>query len=311
MVVFVIAARGGDDPDGARPATATRSHDGAGVSIAPKEQEASVGTSTESQKSAPHADEVQVCGGAWVRTQGDGSIDQGDLIRATNEPDARKRVVAALRAEPSELAHAVALWLEMRGTGNEQWQAVMDSAFGCGSAECRDRQQAMPEVSDARDALARMAVSSTDPGVYALALHTCGGNREGACQMLSVDQWARLDPGNATPWLFMLSAAKTRNDLAAKNEALHRIATAQRSETGVFTIPGLVASAVPSDETSMLAALNMTFEAIGMQAVALPPYQPRWSRIAAALRCATRIGARPAPRLPRCWWPGLTRSSSA
>ena len=274
-LAFVIVARGGNGPDGARPAaTVTRPHDGAGASIAPKAHEASVGAPTRSPPADPHADEVQVCGGAWVKTQGDGSIDQGDLIRATNEPDARKRVVAALRAEPSELAHAVALWFEMRGTGDEKWRAMMDSASGCDSAECRDRQQAVPEVGEARDALARMAVSSTDPSVYALALHTCGGNREGACQMLSAEQWARLDPGNATPWLFMLSAAKTRNDLAAQNEALHRIATAQRSETGFFTSLGQVASAMPSDETLMLAALNMTFEAIGMQAFALPPYQP-------------------------------------
>ena len=275
LVVFVIAARGGDRPDGARPATAARPQDGAGASIAPKAHEASVGAPTRSPPADPHADEVQVCGGAWVKTQGDGSIDQGDLIRATNEPDARKRVVAALRAEPSELAHAVALWFEMRGTGDEKWRLVMDGASGCDSAECRNRQQAVPEVGEARDALARMAVSSTDPSVYALAFHTCGVNREGACQMLNAEQWARLDPGNATPWLFMLSAAKTLNDLAAQNEALHRIATAQRSETGVFTIPGLVASAVPSDETSMLAAWTMAAEAFGMEAAfTIPGYQP-------------------------------------
>ena len=275
LVVFVIAARGGDRPDGARPATATRPQDGAGASIAPKAHEASVGAPTRSPPVEPHADEVQVCGGAWVKTQGDGSIDQGDLIRATNEPDARKRVVAALRAEPSELAHAVALWFEMRGTGDEKWRLVVDGASDCDSAECRDRQQAMPEVSEARDALARMAVSSTDPGVYALAFHTCGGNREGACQMLSAEQWARLDPGNAAPWLYMLSTAHKYSDVAMQNEALHRIATAQRSDTGFLAVPGLISAAVPSDETSMFAALNMTVEAFGMEAAfAIPGYQP-------------------------------------
>ncbi len=274
-LVFMIVAPGGHHPDGARPATATRPRGDARASIAPKAHEASVGAPSRSPPAAPHANEVQVCGGAWVRTQADGSIDPDELTRATDGPDARQRVVAALRAQPSELAHAAVLWLALRGTGQDRWQAMMDSAFGCDSAECRDRWQAVPQLAEARDALAQMAVSSTDPGVYALAFRACGNNGDGACQMLNAEQWARLDPGNAAPWLYMLSAAHQRNDLALQNEALHRIATAQRSDTGFLAISGLIAAAVPSDEASLFAALNMTVEAIGMQAaVALPPYQP-------------------------------------
>ena len=275
-LVFVMVARDGNGSDGARSATATRPRDGAGASIAPKAQAAAVGAPTRIPPADPHADEVQVCGGAWLRTKPDGSIDPDDLARATDAPEARQRVVAALRAEPSELAHAAALWLQMRGTGEDRRQAMVDSAFGCDSAECRDRRQAVPELGEARDALARMAVSSTDPGVYALAFRACGINGEGACQMLSAEQWARIDAGNAAPWLYLLSAAHKHGDVALQNEALHRIATAQRSDTGFLAVPGLIAAAVPSDESSMFAALNMTVEAIGMQAaVALPPsYQP-------------------------------------
>ena len=274
-LAFVIVERGGHRPDGARPDMAMRPRDDARASIPPKAHEASVGAPTSSLPAEPHADEVQVCGGAWVRTQADGSIDPDELTRANDGPDARQRVVAALRAQPSELAHAAVLWLALRGTGRDRWQAMMDGAFGCDSAECRDRWQAVPQLAEARDGLAQMAVSSTDPGVYALAFRACGNNGGGACQMLNAEQWARLDPGNAAPWLYLLSAAHQHSDVALQNEALHRIATAQRSDTGFLAVPGLISAAVPSDETSMLAALNMTVEAIGMQAaVALPPYQP-------------------------------------
>ncbi|MDE2297664.1 MAG: hypothetical protein KGK18_05815, partial [Burkholderiales bacterium] len=249
-LVFVIVAPGGHRPDGARPATATRPHDDARASIAPKAHQASVSAPSTNAPAAPHANEIQVCGGAWVRTQADGSIDQDDLTRATDTPDARQRVVAALRAQPVELAHAAVLWLAMRGTREDRRQAMMDSAFGCDSAECRDRRQAVPRLAEARDALAQMAVSSTDPGVYALAFRACGVDGEGACRMLSAEQWARLDPGNAAPWLYVLSAAHRRNDLALQNEALHQIATAQRSDTGFLAVPGLIAAAVPSDASS-------------------------------------------------------------
>lgn len=275
-LVVVIVARGGHRPDGARPAAmVARPQDGAGASSAPKAHEASFGAPTRSPPADPHADEVQVCGGAWLRTKPDGSVDEDDLTRATDAPDARQRVVAALRAQPSELAHAAALLLERRGTGEGGRQTMVDSAFGCVSAECRDRRQAVPELGEARDALARMAVSSTDPGVYALAFRACGINGDGACQMLSAEQWAQLDPGNAAPWLYMLSAAHQHSDVALQNEALHRIATAQRSNAGYLAVPGQISAAVRSDETSMFAALNMTVEAIGLQAAtAIPPYQP-------------------------------------
>ena len=209
-------------------------------------------------------DEVQICGGAWVKPQADGAPEYDDLARAAGLPEARERTIAALRANPDALSRATGLWLEMNGSSDRK-AALLTAAAACDSVECQVARQvtqqaaqpADPEVAGLRDALARMALSSSDPRVYALALHVCGGtlHSAGACQMLSAAQWARLAPDNAAPWFAMLAAAKAANDAAAQDEALHRIATAKRSDQGFFAIPAAVLAAAPGGEASSMAAL--------------------------------------------------------
>ena len=235
-------------------------------------------------------DEVQVCGGAWVKRLPDGAPDSADIERATGQPEARGLVIAALRADSRELAQATALWMDMLGDSTPQRLIALAPSNGCTDPACRAEPAMARQVELARDALVRLAASSTDPQVYALAFHACGSGGTGACQLLSAGQWARLDPDNAAPWLAVLSAAKAGNDRAAQAEALHRIATARRSEQGFFTVPGLIAAAVPLDESSLLAASTMVFGVIGMQAVQnLPAYQEITSACkGAALRDANQ-----------------------
>jgi hypothetical protein len=200
--------------------------------------------------------DIELCGGAWVKANADGSFDRTDFDRTARAPEVRARIVAALRADPSELAQAAAEWFATVGTGD-----------GAG--------QEAPGAAAARDALARRALAAGDARVYALAFNTCGADKrgDGACQLLNAAQWARLDPTNATPWLHVLAAARERNDRAGQDEALHRIATAQRSEVGFFAVPGLIANAAPADDVSvLLATWTMALESIAMQR--LPSYQP-------------------------------------
>jgi hypothetical protein len=202
------------------------------------------------EKRLPEVDEIEVCGGAWVRVQADGVLDQADLDRATRLPQARARIVAALRAGASDLSQVAALWLTMMSAGADGDRAL--------------------------DALVRRAVSSSDPKAYALAFNSCGGDRRstGACPMLSAAQWARLDPGNLSPWLAMLADAKARKDRAAEDEALHRMATARRSELGTFSLPDLVVNAASDDDAAVLAAWAMADEMIGAaSAWGMPGYQ--------------------------------------
>jgi hypothetical protein len=192
-------------------------------------------------------DEVQVCGGAWVRAQPDGSIDRAEFERAAQLPQWRERILATLQSSAGELARASFVLL------------------------------ATPDA-DRADALARQALSSTDARVYALAFKVCGGSSgrgEGACRMLSAEQWARLDPDNAAPWQFIFAAAAARGDRAAQDDALFRMASARRSALGYFDVAGAVLEATPDDEASTLAAWAMVTEAIGVEsAVALSGMQP-------------------------------------
>ncbi len=193
---------------------------------------------------------MQVCGLGWVKAQADGSIDPKVLGSASRINDARARLVATLRSSKSELARATGLWL-----------SKIDAGAG---------------IDETRDALARSVVSSTDPKAYALAFNVCRSNKrnEGACQLLSASQWARLDPGNATPWMTLLSEAKARKDRAAEEDALHQIATAQRSDLGFFATVGVALSAAPDDDASVLAAWGTAVELIGMAAAwSMPSYQ--------------------------------------
>lgn len=245
-----FAARPGDD---ARPGAVIRV-----ATPAPQADEAvALPPAVVSVKAASHgeerphgADETEVCGLGWVKAQADGTVDSIELEQATRATEARARIVATLRADTSELSQATALWLAMLGDGADTAQA--------------------------REALAQRAVSSTDPRAYALAFNICRSNQrnDGACQMLSASQWARLDPGNAIPWLTLLSEAKNRKDRAAEDEALHRIATAQRSELGFFAVPGLVVNAASADDASVLAAWAMATEMFGYESAwSLPSYQ--------------------------------------
>ncbi len=100
------------------------------------------------------------------------------------------------------------------------------------------------------DKLAQLAVTSSDPVVYALAMHACRpfgqDGRGGACSQLSVAQWARIDGGNAVVWLHMIDEAQKRGDRAGVSEALYRLSQAQTSQYYLFTAGNLVLQNLPA-----------------------------------------------------------------
>lgn len=231
---------------------------------------------TESPEAAPHgSDEIELCGGLWVKLKDDGNVDEDDLRRVVRLPEARAQLIAALGADTGEFARAAAVWLGLVGSDADR-VAMLGAVSGCNGAECEASRQATARVAEGRDALARMAATTNDPQVYALAFNTCGRAQPtaGACQLLSAEQWARLDPDNATPWLFVLAQAGQRRDVAAQNEALFRLSASQRSDQYFFVLPGLLLAHLPDDEASLPAALILATEAIGVEAAwSLPGYQ--------------------------------------
>jgi hypothetical protein len=198
---------------------------------------------------AAHAiDEVQVCGGAWVKLQADGAVDNDDFERAAQMTQGRERILAALRASTSDLARAAAVLLTTR------------------------------DFAQSSEVLARMALASTDARLYALAFKACGAGSatgEGACRMLSAAQWARIDPGNAAPWQSIFAAAASGGDRPAQDEALFQMANARHNASGFFDLVGAVVNATPDDDASQLAGWLLATQAVGLQAaVTLPGLRP-------------------------------------
>ncbi len=76
--------------------------------------------------------------------------------------------------------------------------------------------------------LANLAAASSDPAILAQAVRACvGRNGLPACQAVSAEQWARLEPNNLLPWSYLLAQARARNDFAGVNEALYRMSIAK------------------------------------------------------------------------------------
>ena len=217
-------------------------------------------------------DEYEICGGAWVKANPDGSVDEQTLRDTMRRDEAALAVDRALAIDSRPLAQAARLLLGMIVGGDDRRRASMAGALGCGGEACAPTlaasgpdQDAEAAVAASREALARLAVTTTDPAAYAIAYRVCGPVREGSCGMLSADQWARLDPGNAAPWYEVYAAAQKRKDSASANEALHRIATSQRSDQRVFEMAGMLIDAVPQDDALRNGAFMLAVEMIGVE----------------------------------------------
>jgi len=208
------------------------------------------------ESAASHgADEYELCAGTWVKANADGQPDAADMARAVRRDDLMRTIADKLDADPRPQARAARLWLQMQSTG-----AVVAVA-----------------VADARNSLARLAIGTPDPATYALAFHTCGSGRvrDGDCALLSAEQWARLDPGNAAPWQEVFAAAQQRRDTASANEALHRIATSQRSELRMFDLLRMILEVAPDDDASQNGVFMLAGQVFGVQAAwPFPAYQP-------------------------------------
>lgn len=77
-----------------------------------------------------------------------------------------------------------------------------------------------------RAAMVRTALGTRDPVVYGLALRACSyGLQPPACQALSPQQWAQLDPSNAAAWWAVAAASR---DPSAALAAMQQASAAPR-----------------------------------------------------------------------------------
>lgn len=186
---------------------------------------------------------IDVCGLGYVEAKHDGGvIDPVLLGQIPGIEESLRDLVEGLRGSPDAFAQAVGTVLEMNGT------------------------DAAAEL----DQLARQAATSEDARLYALAFRLCGRTpAAGSCALLSVGQWARLDPGNGEPWLFVFDEAAARNDRAQVDEALYRIGNAARFEDRAQALAGPIVERAGAAPADLMAAQVLAANAIGVSA-ALP-----------------------------------------
>jgi hypothetical protein len=223
-------------------------------------------------EAAPAGDEVQMCGGEWVKIGADGEVDKEAAEASTKRAieATRQATIAAMEASVDQRAQAAAHFFQMSITVN---RAAADKV-----ARGADLMQAFFDAGpDAhRDALVRLAQDSTDPQVYAwayLACHRADPRALGSCQLINAEQWARLDSSNAAPWLILAGEADRRHDASGVDDAMYHVASAERLDSGWGRLTSAVIEHVPPDEAHLAGAVGLAVEAIGIDAATFFDYQ--------------------------------------
>lgn len=178
------------------------------------------------QRTAATTTQAEICG-------------YGDVAVAADDPDSLQGLPPGLRDAALDRAEGL-----MLASPDVQVRAA---ALLIGS---RTRGAARARI----DQLVRLATVSMDAAVYRIALEACQGSTgdaTSACALLSLAQWARLEPDNVQPWLALAAEAQQRQDGDAQAQALRRAAFARRSETYAGLLPTLVDRALGTGAPSL------------------------------------------------------------
>jgi hypothetical protein len=258
------------DDDAAHPVQASAVVPALPASAAPPAVEAATSAAAPLAADLSGPEEVQICGGAWLTAEADGRVS-ADEAKAFNQHAtelARAQTLAAMAASSDERAQAAA----------HLYQSVIDrSQQLCASTgQCVQPSDALQGSTDPEvTVLVQLAQSSTDPQVYAWAYRACvvsGSSAESPCQLVTTEQWARLDPTNAMPWLFMAAEADKRGDADGVNDAMFHVANAERQDTGWGALVAQVIQHAPAGDAHLGESLNLVFETLGIEASAPGPY---------------------------------------
>jgi hypothetical protein len=203
---------------------------------------------------ANSTDTVEVCG--YGRVQMDKS-DAGAVFQQVGAftRGAGMRWLSALQNSGDLRARMAGLLLEGKITGS-------------GSLR--------PFAEQTRNEAVQLAAGTGDPAVYAMALSMCGSSAvtdaDSACRLLSLQQWARMDPDNAVPWLLLAGKARASHDDAAEADAFSHAATAHKIDAYSDSVLAFAEPELPRDVTPLERSYLAT-EVIGVEtATGLPHY---------------------------------------
>lgn len=200
-------------------------------------------------------------------------IDQARLLRIRSgwtdldedaardlEQRSEREALASMAASADPLARAAADYFEAR---RHLFALASPPVCGGQDSTCRERLDARAAAA-ARHAerLVGQALATANPLVYGWAYRVCtapGRSVAPACQLVGAAQWARLDPGNATPWFAVAQEAQRGKDRARLDEAMFQIGSAERHDGRTFVLPALLAAhASPADANPFGAGLLAT-----------------------------------------------------
>jgi len=179
----------------------------------------------------------------------------------------------------SSYDRALLAFLAMVSAGNRAQMELLAKRPDCiESDDCRNQSFSAAERAgrEYREALVSIALASNRGDVYGFAFSACRSiyksPSQGPCDRLSAEQWARLEPENAIPWLYVADAANRRGDLNNRNEAMFRASIARSSDSHASAFQGLLRSQEFQDQSlEIQGALDL---ACGMAIfIDVPPYQ--------------------------------------
>ena len=199
--------------------------------------------------SGPAIEKVEVCGVGWVDADADGAVDTEAILASAPMVEAAARLLESIRGD-DDFGAATALVLQPRSPGEGSLPLFSITAT-CAAGPCDATNQDRAAAASLVDRIVKVASATTDPRAYSLALEICAWQiGEGPCTGLTAAQWARLDPDNGAPWLYILDRAFIRHDESAIDDALFHIGAASRLDGHFLAESRLFAQhagAAPSD----------------------------------------------------------------
>jgi hypothetical protein len=160
------------------------------------------------------------------------------------------RIAVDLAARSADRERALGMYLQMHEAWNAAGETWVREHGACADddATCRSAVDDALNTATAasRRALVRLATTTSDPEAYTLALYSCdrrfGQSSIGECALLSSAQWARIEPDNALPWLYLAAEAQQRHDHSGFEAALNRASRSRYSDPHVDPISRFVGS---------------------------------------------------------------------
>lgn len=140
-----------------------------------------------------------------------------NLVRAKRQ--AREQLATLIeraRASSNLTERAAAHLLQAQLTAQNAIQAMEQETPGCSHiVACVARERNAEAAAWAKESseLAKLALASSDPALYAMAYHSCNhldNQNHGFCQQISARQWAQRDPANGNAWLYMANQSLSR-----------------------------------------------------------------------------------------------------